>query len=296
MERLIQEMDITCTVNPMVGKEGKCEIKPSKTSKKIFVIGGGPSGLEAARITGIRGHKVTLFDRGDKIGGQVLIASVPPGKQELSYMLDFYQTELQRLQINTILKTEIKASDVDREKPDVVIVATGSKPMEVACSGRSDISILDASTALTTSLRMKDEIAIIGGGQVGLEVATFLANKGHKVKIIEMLEDIGGDVGPLNRFHLREELRTLGVTIICSTRFLGLGENNSIEVESQGITRTIYNIETIVVAIGSLPDDSLTEDLKRIGFRGEIVNVGDCVKAGKILDAVAQGFEKGLEI
>lgn len=295
MERLIQEMDITCTVNPTVGKEEEYKIIPAEKPKRVFIIGAGPAGLEAARTSALRGHNVTLFEKEDNLGGQVKFACLPPGKDELKSIIEYYSKQLAKLGVNMKLNEEVRSAYIEKEKPDVVIIATGANPIRPEIPIMEKEKVYMADDILKNNLQLEDEIVVVGGGQVGLEVALFLAQRGNKIKIIEMLEDIGNDMGPLNKYHLRENLKTLGVDILCNTKFVGVNKD-SIEVEKDGEKKTIPNIKTIIFAIGFKPNDALFEELQKSSWEGKIIKIGDCVKPRKILDAVYEGLKIALEI
>lgn len=295
IERLIQEMEITCTVNPTVGKEGEYQIVPAKKSKKIFIVGGGPAGLEAARVTALRGHNVTLFEKTDKLGGQINIACVPPGKSELKNIIEYYSRQLGKLSVNIILNNEVTITHIEKENPDAVIFATGANPIRPEVPGMEAENVFMANEVLKNNFKVEDEIAVIGGGQVGLEVALFLAHKGKKVKIVEMLEDIGSDMGPLNRYRIKEDLKAFGVDILSNTKFVSVNKDR-IQVEKDGRIITIPNIKTLIFAIGFQSNDVLAEEVRRGGMEGKIIEIGDCNRPRKILDAIYEGLMAGLEI
>jgi 2,4-dienoyl-CoA reductase-like NADH-dependent reductase (Old Yellow Enzyme family)/thioredoxin reductase len=294
IERLIQEMDITCTVNPAVGREEELKILPSEKTKKVFVIGGGPGGMEAARVAALRGHRVTLFEKRPELGGQLRVAWILPDKSDIRNIVDYYSWSLEKLGVTVKTDTEVSYTYVEAEKPDAVVLATGSKPLVCRFSGTG--RAYTAHQVLKyEDIRLQDQIAVIGGGQVGLEVALVLALRGHKVKVIEMLEDVGRGLGPLNKFELHQKLEKHNVEIMKETAFIDF-TGDRILVEKAGRKEPIGSIKTVIFAIGSCPNDSLGQELQWSSWRGDVYRVGDCIAARNILDAIREGLRIGREI
>lgn len=174
IERLIQEKDVTCLYNPELGREG--EMSFSNKKKKVMVIGGGPGGMEAAVIAALRGHDVELYEKEGELGGQGLLAAIPPGKEEFSAVKDFLKKELNRLKVLVHLNKEVTADEVLNRRPDVVILATGSIPTIPEIPGVEKENVMTIWEVLKGK-KVGNKVVIAGGGMAGVETALFLSKE-----------------------------------------------------------------------------------------------------------------------
>jgi 2,4-dienoyl-CoA reductase-like NADH-dependent reductase (Old Yellow Enzyme family)/thioredoxin reductase len=295
MDRTMQKLDMMCTVNPAVGREEEFRIVSSSERKRIFVIGGGPGGMEVARVLALRNYDVTLYEKEERLGGQILLASLPPGKRGLIHIVIYYKNEMKNLGVVVKLNTKFTSEMAEKEKPDIIVLATGSNPIVPVFGGIKTQECFTYIEILKSDRVLENDVAVIGGQLIGLEVALFLASKGMKVKVIEKSDNIGTDVGPTNMYRIEKKLRSLGVQIVCGAKFVGLKEG-SIEIEKKGRKESISRIKTVVFAIGSRPNDVLEMEIKKSQWRGELLKVGNCSKSGKMIDAIHEGFKLGLEL
>ncbi len=289
MERLVQERTVTCLYNPEAGREG--EMIPASQKKNVWVIGGGAGGMEAAVIASSRGHTVELFERGEDLGGQCFLAERPPGKEEFSAVKDFLVKEMKREKVSIHLNDEVEAGKIIRSKPDVVILATGSLPVIPEIPGIRGKNVMTAWDVLKGK-KVGEAVIVAGGGLVGVETALFLSKEGKKVTLIEMLEEIAQDAGPLNRARLKEELKETEIEVKCSTRLLRINEKGITVQGKKG--EDDIPADTIVLALGAKSQDSLLRKIE--GKVKEIYSVGDCVSPRKMIDAIHEGFEAALKI
>jgi len=289
MEQLTQEKKVTCLYNPEVGHEGK--LSPPSKRKRVWIIGGGPGGMEAAITAAFRGHDVDLYEKEGELGGQSLLAAIAPGKQEFSAVKDFLTKELERLHVKTHLNEEMTAGKVARGNPDVVILATGSVPLIPEIPGIQKKNVATAWDVLKGK-EVGDQVVVAGGGLVGVETALFLSKKVKQVVLIEMLGEIAQDAGPLNRARLKEELKETGIEVKCKTTLLEIGEKG---VRVQGEAGT-YDIptETVVLALGAKAKDSLHRSLT--GKVPEIYAIGDCVTPRKMIEATHEAYDVASKI
>jgi 2,4-dienoyl-CoA reductase-like NADH-dependent reductase (Old Yellow Enzyme family)/thioredoxin reductase len=284
MEQLIQEKTITCLYNPEVGREG--ELQPASRKKVVWVVGGGPAGMETAIISARRGHQVEIFEREGRLGGQIDLAATPPGKQDFTAVRDFMTGEIKRLGIPVHLNEEVGIEKLLQGRPDAVVVATGALPFIPEIPGIYGSNVITAWDVLRGK-ETGETVVVTGGGLVGIETALFLTQKGKKVILIEMLDNIGTDAGHLNRFRLQEEIEATTAEIRCKTRL--------IEIEEQGVRveretgRYLIPCETVVLAIGVRPNDGPLYALKGTGL--ETYRVGDCAGRGNMLEAVRDAYE-----
>ena len=297
--RLGQHLPIMCVQNALLGREGEVEIKEASTKKKVFIIGGGPGGLEAARVCALRGHEVSIYEEHKELGGRLRSAVLAPHKEEVSGILDYQIGQAKRLPIEIHLEAKVDRAFLKEKKPDAMIVATGSIPLGLEViegekkKGRGR-KIPHAEDVLNGKVPKGDKIAIIGGGMIGCEVAEFLVQKGKKVCLIEMLDDLALDMSARPRYLLLRRLRESGkVDILTKTKVKGI-EGQTIVVEKEGKETELEKMDGIVLSIGYRPDDGLFRSLK--GEVPEVFAVGDCVKPRKAFEAIQEGFEVGLKV
>lgn len=175
---------ITCLVNPLAGREA--DFKPAQTKKNVMVIGGGPGGLYAAFTAAQRGHAVTLYEKGDILGGNMRLAAYPPGKGDITNMVRSYIAKCEEYGVKMVMNTEVTPAMVAEAKPDAVIVATGSNPLVLPIPGINDTGVIHAGDLLDGKASVGKKVLVVGGGMVGCEVADFLGELGHEVSVIEL--------------------------------------------------------------------------------------------------------------
>ena len=194
---------ITCLVNPLAGREA--DFKPAQTKKNVMVIGGGPGGLYAAFTAAQRGHAVTLYEKGDILGGNMRLAAYPPGKGDITNMVRSYIAKCEEYGVKMVMHTEVTPAMVAEAKPDAVIVATGSNPLVLPIPGINDTGVIHAGDLLDGKAAVGKKVLVVGGGMVGCEVADFLGELGHEVSVIELRDQLGPDVIPEHRKFLMKD-------------------------------------------------------------------------------------------
>ncbi|MDY6964895.1 MAG: FAD-dependent oxidoreductase [Halobacteriota archaeon] len=278
---------VTCFMNAMAGKEEDWKIGAAESPKKIVVVGGGPAGMEAARVAALRGHNVTLYEK-DRLGGQLNLAAMPPGRGEFKNVPTYYSTQLKKLGVD-IKQKEANAGLIMGENPDVVVIATGSTPAIPDLEGVNEA--IKEGYAVTAHEILGgedsgDTVVIMGGGGIGVETALYLSDKGKNVTLVEMLKRVGSDIGSSTRWTRMAALSDLNVNVMKETKAMGITDGKLI-VEKDG-KREDIKADTIVLAAGTTPDRSLLEALEG---KVEVRAVGDCVEPKKGLEAVHAGFE-----
>ncbi len=320
-DSIFQGRPAICTVNPKAGYEAELAIEPAQKPKKILVVGGGPAGMSLAITAKDRGHEVILVEKTDRLGGQILLNHLIPGRGELeSAAIDLIHN-LRERGVKTLLETEATPEMISEKAPDVVIIAAGARPAEPEIRGIDGDNVIQAWDLLADNLETGKRVAVLGGNAVGLETALFLANKGtlspevlhflmvnraethetlsrllnhgsKEVTVVEMTKKAGADVGLTTRWVLLGELKRLGVDIRTQTK--------AVEISPEGLLVT--NVEgsdtipadTIVLAAGSRSENSLVAALN--GRVPEIHVIGDAKKPRNILTAVRDGFQLGLKL
>ncbi|MGB4514726.1 MAG: FAD-dependent oxidoreductase [Bacillota bacterium] len=293
VDELLANQQVGCTVNARTGRECEFPMTKAETPRKVLVVGGGPAGMEAARVATIRGHKVTLWEKASELGGQLPLVVAPPEKDEFGTFADFLVKELERLGVEVHLNKEATVDAIRRENPDVVVVATGARPQTIEVSGVDRDHVVNAWDVLAGNVQTGKKVAVIGGGLVGCEVADFLAEKGHEVTIIEMLPQIGTDIGPVVGPILFARLEKNNVKVITGAKLTGIGERD-ISYEKDGKTEALGEFDSVVIAVGAAPDGSLTNQLEGSGINYYVI--GDAVEPRRITHAVLEATRVAHEI
>ncbi len=293
MGRVSMYQPATCMVNPTLGKEAELQIKPAKTRKKVFIAGGGPAGMEAAFVAAKRGHEVHLFEKSTRLGGQFYTAAIPPAKGEIAGFIFWQKKQMADQNVSIHLEMELTEDIVSRQKPDVVVIATGSKPRCLAVPCAPKINIVNARDVLEGKAKVKSRVAVIGGGMIGSETANYLAHHGKAVTIVEMLPKLAQDVNLTTREFLLKDLAEKNVRIHVSAKVKEIREDGLV-VEKNGREENIGSFDSIVLAVGVDPCNELTGILD--GKAPQLISIGDAVKARNALDAIAEGYMAGLEI
>lgn len=289
----IRKGALQCAVNPETGREGIFKLQKTDRPKKIWIVGGGPAGMKTAEIAALRGHQVTLYEKQERLGGRFLLAAIPPKKQILKDFIDQLIRQLKKLPLKIILGKSFTLASLRRGKPDAVIVATGAKPFFPPIDGIREVKTISVDDALSGSTSLGEKVLVIGGGGIGAEVADYLSENGKEVTLIEMREGIALDlVGHLQHF-LNKRLREKGVRILTSTKAIRF-EKEGVWVEDPQGRKRLEGFDSIVIALGSTPDDELVESLKR--KVSEVYVVGDASKLREVMEALVEGEEIALKI
>lgn len=286
--RLSQGMPYSCTVNPAVGHEAEYKLQTPIVKKHILIIGGGPAGMEAAYICGLRGHQVTLLEATNQLGGALVPGSKPSFKNDDYQLIIWYQKQLARLKNVTIkLKTPATKKDFDDPNFDVVIVATGAKPI-IPNFGSS--KMVTAENVLLNKVKVGPQVTVIGGGLVGCETALWLQRQGKKVTVIEMSDQICG--GPsascfANWQMMAELLPYEGIDVELKTKVDHIDGTKVVATNQSGQVKE-FNGDSVICAIGYHSNDPFYKLLQTSDK--ETYLFGDAVKPGKIMDAVWQAY------
>ncbi len=297
----IHGRDMTCVINPAVGKEKEFTLIPSKKPKKVMIAGAGPAGMKAASIAALRGHSVSLYEKEVKTGGQFNLAAVPPLKQELCKITRYLTIQAEKSGVDVQLNAEVTPELVEKVKPDVFVAATGGEPLVLDLPGIDGKRVVTAHDVLAGKVDiLPGKVLIIGGGMVGCETAEYMYKKGDNpligntdVTIIEMLDDVALDISVESRSLLLQRMRKDGIKIMSKTKVKEFLEDGVL-IEKNGKEQTIRGIDRIVLSMGVRPVDNLSKNLNE--KVDEVYVIGDAKQARNILAAIVEGDEVGRKI
>ncbi len=280
---------VSCIMNPEVGREAEL-IPKAETVKKIVIIGGGPAGMQAGLTIDKRGHRVVLFDE-NELGGKFNLAVIPPGKEEMKKPLlsIIHQVRKSKIDVRTGHRATIE--DITAENPDHVILASGSKPVIPNIDGMERYFTCDE--ILTNDKEIGEKALIIGGGMVGLETAELLAKKGKKVAVVEILDQVAGDMEMITAKLLLKSLAANNVCLLTKTNIKRFEESKAY-IESESGEELLGEFDSVILAAGNTPITELEKDVRERGI--DVQLIGDAKQPGNILKAVHEGFELGCKI
>ena len=320
---------VYCTVNARVGREPEYSIEePAKKHKTVLVVGGGPGGMEVARVASLRGHKVTLCDSNRRLGGALLLASITNSK--LVALLRYMEREIRKLPIEVKLNTRVTRSVIDDVKPDVMVLAAGGSARRLGVQGEDTGVMLDRSYVQSIlgghysdkgGLKMKAlsffaglfiryfynpslirwllrfrfpfgrRVLIVGGDFAGCELADMLVGLGKKVTLVEESNRFGSDIELTHRWVFMDRLKKAGVRMIKESKIAGISSRGV--TVSQAGAHVFIEADTVAVA-GIRENTEIARELK--GQVTEVYSVGDCAEPGNVMEAVASGFITGHKI
>lgn len=282
---------LSCAVNPAVGREREYRLEPTNEPKKVVVVGGGVSGLEAARVAALRGHKVTQYEKSNVLGGHLVEGSVPDFKKDLERLLNWYTVELDTLKVDVKLGTEVTPELVESEKSDVTIIATGSKHIIPDVPGINKDKVATATDVLLGKNKPGEKVAVVGGGLIGCETALWLTKQGKKVTIVEMLEDLmisGLPVPHANRIMLLDLLKLNKVEILTNYTLFKVTDNGVVVI-GKDFKEKILKTDTLILSIGLKPDKELYNVL--VGKVANLYLIGDGREPRNIMYSIWDAYE-----
>lgn len=279
---------VSCGVNPRCGREGE-KLSEAEVKKSVLVVGGGPGGVEAAIVSAKRGHKVTLWEKGEKLGGNLIPASVPKFKDDLKRLIRYYEIQMDKLGVNVVTEKNSTSNEILEENPDVVILGTGSTPLVPRLPGINGSNVHAAIDVLSNNTNLGENVIIAGGGFVGCETAVHLAEQGKKVTIIEMKERILAEPMPFNNLlALSSMVAENGINILTSTKLVEIKDNEVIVEKVDGATESVA-CDSVIIALGFRSQENIKAELE--GKVKDIRVIGDALAPRKVKHAVNEGFE-----
>lgn len=280
---------ITCLRNPMLGHEKEYEIEKTNNPKKVLIAGGGMAGMEAALVLKERGHNPVIYEASNHLGGQFVTAGQAPGKQEMKNAAISFGEIVKRAGVVVNYNSNLNSDIILNEKPDEVILSIGASSIVLNLDGMDQKPNYKAHDVLDDKVKVEGDVCVIGGGLVGLEVADYLGVAGHKVKIVEMRDQAGADLGALRKIAVMDKMKELQVEIITKATCTGVNSEGVI-IERDG-NKEVVGCDSIVVAVGARSNDS--SDLVAVCEENNIPYhiIGDAKKARRALNAVQEAFD-----
>ena len=320
-DNLFKLKPVECLCNPKAGREKETAVVKTKAPKKVMVVGGGAAGMSAALSAREKGHTVTLYEKDNRLGGQLYLAAAPPGREEFSELAKDLKHQVALSAVNVVLDQRVDKDLIDRKKPDTVILATGALPLKPSIPGVELSHVVQAWDVLQGKAVTGRRVVIVGGGAVGVETALFLAEKGtlspqalkfllvnraespedlyelatrgtKEIIVIEMIDKMGKDIGKTTRWGILQDLSRYGIKTRATTKALEITETG-IKVEMDGKIEEIP-ADTVVLAAGAASYNPLQEFVDTKGIPCK--TIGDATRVALAFDAVHQGFEAGREI
>jgi NADPH-dependent 2,4-dienoyl-CoA reductase/sulfur reductase-like enzyme len=254
--------------------------------KRVLVVGGGPAGMEAARVAAVRGHQVILCEQESRLGGALNIATVPPGKDKLSWIAEYFDHELSRLGVDLRLGETMDGEKVRALRPDAVILATGARADPPNIPGVDRPNVLLAQELLAHQMRFTGQrIVVIGGGMLGLETAEYLATQGNAVTVLKRYETIGRTIEPLYLGYLLRQLKECDVEIVTCVVTEAISADGVLVRDREGQERMMPT-DWVVLARGTEAANRLVQEIEAL----DPVIIGDAAQPRRIIDAIAEGF------
>lgn len=294
--RLWNNQSVRCLINARAGHEAddSFQIKRVAVPKKVLVIGGGPAGLEAARVAALRGHEVSVVERSAKWGGQLAVASNAPLRWELARIPSYYVATLKRAGVKLEMAREVTPQMIERMRPQVVVVATGAEPVVPSVPTETGSQVVTAHQVLRGAAEVGARVVVWGGRQTGLHAAEFLANQGKQVTVVEENRRIGRDVPAFDVIGFRRRLPKAGVKMLTASTVKEIRKGEVlVSTEGQAESRSI-GADTVVVAEGMSPNKQLWEQLQ--GKVSELYIIGDAAAPRRAINAIADGFRVGVKV
>ncbi len=288
IDRIYQGKPVTCVQNPATGRERElANVQLAKTLKTVVVVAGGVAGLEAARMAAVRGHRVVLFEKTAELGGQVLLAARAPARAEYAGIVRFLAAQVGKLAIDVRLAVVATASAVLAERPDTVVVATGSHPFVPPVPGSDGKHVVTDRDVLSGEARVGANVVVVDDvhTQQALSTAELLLEQGKRVEVMSPLFYVGQDIGVTSIAPLYKRLFTAGVVLTPGTELRAV-EGSAVIVANvySGVERRVEGVDTVVLSAGSRSTDSLYRALK--GRVAELYAVGDCVAPRGVHQAI----------
>jgi len=286
LHRVFEDRPIRCSVNPRAGREVASESAPVR-SLRLVVVGGGPAGLAAASAASRLGHRVTLLEASEALGGRLRVAMQPPHKEKIGWLIDDLIADLpESLDVRRSIRAT--AAVVRAFAPDGVILATGSEPACLDVPGAERSHVRSADDVLTDGGELPDDVVVIGGGMVGCETALYCAGRAERVTIVELLDRLCGDCEPITRGDILDRLDATGIRSLTGVTVREIGAEDIHVTSAATDSAESIRADLVVCAIGSQASSDLSSELSKGSW--QLIPVGDACEARCIYEAIHEGW------
>lgn len=276
-----------CAINPRAMRENEPELAGAKTKRRILVIGGGPGGMNTAKLAAEQGHYVELWEKSGRLGGNTNAAGGPDFKFDMKRYNENLQKQVYKAGVNVRLLKEATREAVDKLAPELVILAAGAVPVIPPVPGVDGSNVVDACSVLTRKRDTGKNVVVLGGGEVGCEAALYLERQGKNVTLVEMTDKIlAAPMANNARIGFTAYLDAAGINILTGTRLLEI-QSRKVRLES-ALGESELDCDTVVLAVGFSADGALADSLK--GGSYKVFPIGDCVQPRKVWYAVHEGY------
>lgn len=286
---------VHCAVNAQAGMEAEyATFKEDGKGRTVVIIGAGPAGLEAARVFALRNFSPVIFEKNAYIGGQLEYANKSPKKDKINWLIDYYKVQCELHGIEVRLGTPATVGAIKALEPVAVFAACGSSPvLPKSIEGFDGPNVLTPPEILSGTVKLKNmDVCVIGSGATGLETADLLASQGNRIKLFELVDEIGPGLFFQNLIDVMSRLMPAGTQTFAGHKLLKIGENSAEFAKLQDGSRVTYDFDKLVISIGNNPNP-VSEEI--LAAYPDIVRLGDCQKTGRIRSAVESGFKAAFE-
>lgn len=290
---ILGEGNIRCSINPETGQETLYPQKKTAQPKNVWIVGAGPAGLTAAAEANRLGHRVTLFEKKNILGGQIRYAQIPPHKEIYGQWIDWLIGQVRKTGVAIKSETEVDEALLKEGKPDVVILATGGEKLVPPIPGIDGAKVCDAWQILDGRIAPGENIVIIGGALIGMETADFLTERGKTVTILEMLKRSPVLKITSHGYMLHKRLRDRACKLLFGARVTAIDEAG-VTFSAEGQTSVISPVDQVVVAAGMKPSNALETVCTKLGIAFK--TVGDASSPRRIIEATDEGARAAWEL
>ena len=292
MEELSNGRMVKCAVNPITSRELEfSSYEKNGANRTVAIIGGGPGGMEAARTLAMKGFTPVVFERESQLGGALRLAGMPPGKDKMTWFVDFLKNELVRLKVDVRLNTEPTIEEIEALNPYAVFWAAGAAPIVPPVPGVDQEHVCTANDILDKKVTVTGKkVVVIGSGMTGCETAQLLASQGNEVTIVEMQDKIGNGIYAPILYDISTKLKKYNVQFVTEQRLAAIGAEDITTVHALLGKPTKILTDQVVLSLGVSSRKDLLLDIESNFDRVRVI--GDAGKVGRIAEAVREGFEK----
>jgi 2,4-dienoyl-CoA reductase (NADPH2) len=315
-DNLFRMKGVECLCNPRAGHEQERNLNRTDAPCTVMVVGGGPAGMSAALAAAECGHRVSLFEKNSRLGGQLHLAGAPPGREEFIGLARDLEGQLAWHGVQVVLEQEVDQAFLADQQPDLVILATGGKPITPLIPGVDLPHVVQAWQVLAGKVAVGRRVVVVGGGAVGVETALLLAEEGtisgdalkfllvhgaetpeelyrlatrgtRDVTVLELLDELGRNFGRTTRWGMLLDIAKAGITTMTESRVREITPTHVV-VEKDGVEQQI-DADTVILAVGTQSCNPLEQAVAGLGMSYRVV--GDAATPAMVFDAVHQGFE-----